>query len=129
MVDDLIPDDVRQFIFSFIESVAHLEGLLLLRADPQAAWRVDQVAGRLYIDKRQAAEVLAHLSANGFLNATGNQVPAYSYRPASAELAQTVDRVADYYSKYLIPMTNLIHSRPKPKIQQFADAFRLRKDK
>jgi DNA-binding MarR family transcriptional regulator len=129
MVDDLIPDDVRQFILRFIESVAHLEGLLLLRSDPQTAWTVDQVAGRLYIDKAQAAGVLAYLSANGFLNTTGSPVPAYSYRPASRELAQTVDRVAEYYSKYLIPVTNLIHSRPKPKIQQFADAFRLRKDK
>src|SRR5689334_18385544 len=110
MVDDLIPDDVRQFILRFIESVAHLEGLLLLRSDPQTAWTVDQVTGRLYIDKAQAAGVLAYLSTNGFLKTTGSPVPAYSYRPASMELAQTVDRVAEYYSKYLIPVTNLIHS-------------------
>ena len=129
MVDDLIPDDVRQFILRFIESVAHLEGLLLLRSEPQTEWTVDNVAGRLYIDKRQAADILALLSADGFLNAGGGSVPVYRYSPASTELAQTVDRVAEYYSKYLIPVTNLIHSRPKPKVQQFADAFRLRKDK
>jgi len=38
-----------------------------------------------------------------------------------------VDRIADVYSKYLIPVTNLIHSKPENKVQKFADAFNLRK--
>ena len=40
-----------------------------------------------------------------------------------------LERLAEIYAKHLVPVTNLIHSKPKPRIQEFADAFRLRKDK
>lgn len=129
MADDLIPDDVKQFVLENIDSVAHMEGLLLLRSDPQAEWTVEDAAKRLYINSEQATEILARLSANGFLIASASDVPVYKYLPHSAELAQMTDRTAEVYAKYLIPMTNLIHSKPKPRVQQFADAFRLRKDK
>jgi hypothetical protein len=34
MADDLIPDDVKEFILENIDSVAQLEGLPLLRGNP-----------------------------------------------------------------------------------------------
>lgn len=40
MAGDLIPDDVREFVIRHIESVAQLEALLLLRANPDRAWDV-----------------------------------------------------------------------------------------
>jgi len=39
-----------------------------------------------------------------------------------------LERTAEAYAKHLVPVTNLIHSKPKPRIQEFADAFRFRKD-
>jgi len=38
MVEGVIPEDVKQFIIQHIDSIAHLEGLLMCRADPQKAW-------------------------------------------------------------------------------------------
>jgi len=38
-----------------------------------------------------------------------------------------VERVADVYARYLVPVTNLIHAKPQIKVQKFADAFKLRK--
>jgi hypothetical protein len=38
-----------------------------------------------------------------------------------------VGEVVEAYSKYLIPVTNLIHSKPQTRVQQFAEAFKLRK--
>jgi hypothetical protein len=127
MADDLIPNDVKRFILDNIDSVAHMEGLLLLRSDPQTEWTIEEAAKRLYISSEQATDVLARLSATGFLIASASGV--YKYLPHSTELAQMGDCIAEVYAKYLIPVTNLIHSKPKPKVQQFADAFRLRKDK
>lgn len=132
MIDELIPDDVRQFILGKIDSVAQMEGLLLLRSNPEMEWGIEALAERLYIDRNQAATVLAHLYAQNFLSvkeAKGSDIRVYSYQPASPELGQMVDRVAETYSKYLVPITNLIHSKPQTRVQQFADAFKLRKRK
>ncbi|MEX0806196.1 MAG: hypothetical protein WD688_23180 [Candidatus Binatia bacterium] len=126
---ELIPHDVRQFVLDRIDSVAHLEALLLLRSKPDEEWSCQAVANRLYIDQRQTAELLTHLHADGFVTATAGQSPVYRYQPASMELQQMVDRLAQIYSKHLVPITNLIHSKPKKRVQEFADAFRLRKDK
>jgi hypothetical protein len=38
-----------------------------------------------------------------------------------------VERLAVLYARYLIPVTNIIHSSPRT-IRAFADAFKLRKD-
>ena len=39
-----------------------------------------------------------------------------------------VDRLAETYARYLVPVTKLIHDKT-PSIQKFADAFKFRKDK
>jgi hypothetical protein len=53
-----IPADVRRFLLAVIESVPHLEALLLLRADPLASWSPDAMAARLYIDESSASRLL-----------------------------------------------------------------------
>ncbi|MDQ6788232.1 MAG: hypothetical protein M3033_15615 [Acidobacteriota bacterium] len=127
MTDDLIPDDVRQFIVEKIDSVAELEGLLLLSRHSETVWNIEALAQRLYASHRQTEDVLAHLYSMGFLESGESEPLSYRYKPASPKLAEMVDRVAEIYSKYLVPVTNLIHTKPERKIQQFADAFKLRK--
>ena len=127
MADDLIPDDVRQFIVDKIDSVAELEGLLLLSRHPETEWSVQALAQRLYATQQQTENVLTHLYALGFLKATEGKSLSYHYQPISNNLAEMVDRVAEVYTKYLVPVTNLIHSKHETRIQQFADAFKLRK--
>ncbi len=129
MNDDVIPPEVRQFVLDRIDSVAHLEALLLLRSKPDEDWTCATVASRLYIDQRQTIDVLERLDAGGFVSASRKEIRVYRYHPASADLARMVDRLAEIYAKHLVPVTNLIHSKPKTRVQEFADAFRLRKDK
>lgn len=38
-----------------------------------------------------------------------------------------VDELVGLYGRLLIPITNLVHAKPR-RIRQFADAFRFRKD-
>jgi hypothetical protein len=42
-----IPEDLRRFVLTSIPSVPFLEALLLMRADPDHAWRRDTLAQRL----------------------------------------------------------------------------------
>jgi hypothetical protein len=87
------------------------------------------LAARLYISDEQTAELLLALCAQGFAAIDADNPAVYRFRPSSTELKTTLDRLAEIYAKHLVPVTNLIHSKPKSRIQQFADAFRLRKDK
>lgn len=127
MGEALIPDDVRDFLFRYIDSIAQLEALLLLRVDPGCAWSAETLAKRLYITTQEAAVVLERLTADSFLAAAPDALGDYQYRPASGELTTMIDRVATLYAKYLIPVTHLIHGKPRTRVQEFADAFKLRK--
>lgn len=125
MNDSVIPQDARQFLLKNIETIAQLEGLLLLRADPGSAWDAPAVARNLYIDEPEAAQVLERLAARGMLSVDGSR---YAYAPANPDIAAMIDQIAGLYGRYLIAITHVIHSRPKSRVQEFANAFRIRKD-
>jgi predicted ArsR family transcriptional regulator len=126
--EELIPPDIQQFIHHNIDSVAQLEGLLLLRADTQVEWTAEEVAQRLYVPANEAAENLNLLVARELIAASGRAMLRYRYAPRSIDQQVLVDRLADLYAKYLVPVTHLIHAKPKSRIQEFSDAFRLRKE-
>ena len=124
-----IPEDIRQLIVDSIDSVAHLEAILLLRGDPAEEWSAETVAKRLYITPTEAANVLAGLSEQGVLATNRQKPPAYRYSPHSPDLAQLIDRLAETYRQRLIAVTNLIHApKPNRNVRRFSDAFRLRRD-
>ena len=123
MMDESIPVDLREFILRYIDSVAHLEALLLLRANAETTWDIATIAQRLYTTEQQAAEVLTQLCADGLLACENDR---YRYGRQSAENLATIDRLAASYAKQLIPITNMIHGKPR-RIRQFADAFKFRK--
>lgn len=127
MDEALIPDEVRDFLLGHIDSIAQLEALLLLRDDPACAWSAETLAKRLYITTQEAAVVLERLATDSFLAAAPDALGDYQYHPASGELATMIDRVAALYAEYLIPVTHLIHAKPRTRVQEFADAFKLRK--
>jgi hypothetical protein len=129
MAEPVIPENIRLFILNRIDSVAQLEGLLLLRSKPDYEWSVPEVAQRLYVREADAAGILARLCTDGFLLMRGGAATAYQYSPASSELKALVDRVAETYAKHLVSVTNLIHGKPRKRVQEFADAFRLREEK
>jgi hypothetical protein len=124
---DLIPDDVKQFILENIDSVAQLEGLLLLRGNPDTPWNLEAISQRLFTNEQETTDLLEHLNLLGLVTIQKSQPSIYRYQPDTTELKTMVDQLAEAYRKYLIPVTNLIHSKPQLKIQQFADAFKLRK--
>ena len=128
MADEPIPDDIKRFIFKSIDSIAQLEALLLLRRQPQEAWNAQTLAKRLYISEQETSRLLDHLYAEGFLRLTSAEPPLYCYHPQPDELGQMVDHLAEAYAKHLVPVTNLIHAKSRTRIQEFADAFKLRKD-
>ena len=128
MAREPIPEDIRRFVLTSIVSVPYLEALLLLRNAPDQSWDRATVAQRLYVSEKAATELLTDLSAAGFIVVIGPETSLYRYHPSSDELREMIDRLAEAYAKNLIEVTNLIHSKTGKRAQQFADAFKWRKD-
>lgn len=120
-----IPDDVRRFVLGTMNSVPHLEALLLLHAQPTQCWSPADLARRLYIDEASVASVLVDLDEAQLVRETG---AGWCFHPLDAHLAATVDQLAAVYSRQVVAITELIHSSSDRRAQRFADAFRLRKD-
>lgn len=127
MDQKFLPDDVAQFVIDKIDSVAELEALLLLRNAPEREWTARVLSRRLYLGVKDAVDILAALSAKGLAFCKSGDSGAYEYQPGSPEIGQMVDRLCEIYSKEIVPVTNLIHSKSKTRVQEFADAFKLRK--
>jgi len=121
-----IPADVRRFLLAVIETVPHLEALLLLRADPSASWSSESMAARLYVDEPSAARLLADLKDNRLARWQADGQWCFDAR--DAEMVRIVDRLADVYARHVVEVAELIHSTSDRKAQRFADAFRWRKE-
>jgi hypothetical protein len=124
-----IPDDVRRFVLTSVPSVPYLEAALLLHGQPGQARSVAEVAARLYVPERTAAELLRALCNAGILQCTEVPEPRYQYSPNDAALAAAMDALARVYAENLVGITTLIHDATQRSAQRFSDAFRLRKDK
>lgn len=124
-----LSNDIRRFILTSVPSVPYLEAILLLRSDPDVGWDVPRLAARLYVAERQAAEVLTALAAASIAQGEGQgETALFHYAPATAELRERLDALAQAYSTNLVEVTDLVHTRTDKRAQQFADAFRWRKD-
>jgi hypothetical protein len=122
-----LPDDVRRFVLTSVPSVPYIESLLLLRRESASTWNASQLARRIYVPEAQAAQLLEALQASGVAAGVAGEENAYRYAP-EPELAGMLDRVATHYAANLLAVTDLIHSGLNRRANQFADAFRWRKD-
>lgn len=122
MTEDKIPEEVREFLLECIDSVAQLEALLLLRGSPRE-WDIPSLARRLYIEEREAAEILSSLVACELTVTDGT---LFRYHTRDHDHKCLVEQVATTYARYLVPVTRLIHEKG---IRNFANAFKFRKDK
>ena len=124
MADNPVPPEVRLFIFDCIESVAHLEALLLLKDTPEQDWDVSSLARRLYIGHAEATAILEHLTTCELAQRSG---AGFRYHTRDAERRRLIDALAESHARYLVPLTRLIHEKASG-IRKFADAFKFRKD-
>ena len=127
------PEELRRFVLTSIPSVPFLEALLLLRANPAQQWHGDTLAQRLYVRERTAQTLLDDLCRAGMIApctepGTAPEQQCFQYQPSSEGLRERIDALADWYARHLVEVTHLIHSSLDRKAQQFADAFKLRKD-
>ncbi len=126
--DEAIPADIQRFIATSIDSVPHLEAVLLLRYNAGAEWDAKMLAQQLYLSEKRSGELLESLCAAGFIVPSKENPLFYQYGPASSGMAEIIDRLSEAYMKHLVEVHNLIHSKINKQAQQFGDAFKWKKE-
>ena len=109
MAAQYVPGEVRDFILKHIASVAQIEALLLIWSSPEERWELRQVAARIYTSEAEAAKALDGLSADGLVVC----MDGVFRLNASAENVETIRRLQEVYARYLIPVTDVIHSKAR----------------
>lgn len=115
-------DALTTFVNKYITSVEQIEVLLLLLANPQRVWSVEEISAILRssvpsIQTRLTSLVKARL-------AVGAAEVGYRYA-ATGRLHALVEELSDQYGARRFSVIELVFSRPDP-ARSFADAFRLR---
>lgn len=119
--------DVDQFLNDQIETIPHLEALLLLWNSRPKEWPVDEMAKALYLPPETAKEILDDLVRRRLISAIlgTNESFRYDSEPEKDRLMSAVDST---YRRELIRITRMIHAKPSAAVRAFARAFRLKKD-
>lgn len=128
MEQNKISEDVLDFLVRRIDSVPHLEALLLLWESPNVAWTEGEVAARVYVSRDKAREILKDLARHGFI-LKAETSDGYLYQPAWDE-ALLLPKVAATYRQHLVHVASLIHAKANSgSVHEFARAFQfIRKD-
>jgi hypothetical protein len=127
MTDPLVPDpEVNAFLMSFIDTVPHLEALLLFWNSRPRPWSVDQMAKSLYIDASRAKIVLEDLHRYGLIGGAGQSDFLYDSTPEKDRVVGLID---ERYRRDLIGISTMIHAKPPAAIREFAKAFRFKKER
>lgn len=117
-----LPATLQAFIERRFTSAAQVEILLLLHREREG-WSAATVARELRFHPDQAQQLLTELAKNGLV---AHDVDIYHYAPRTAELAASVDALAEFYPSFRMAIISLIYSKPDRSIRDFSRAFRLR---
>jgi hypothetical protein len=117
--------EVDRFLLERVETVPHLEALLLLWNSRPKAWSAGAIADALYVSSDSARSILNDLARQNLIAAAGSAEYLYESESGRDRLVALVDLA---YRRELIRITRLIHSKPSAAVREFARAFRLRKE-
>jgi hypothetical protein len=123
-----IPDDVLRFLVDRIDTVPHLEALLLLWEGSGRPWTEAEIATRVYVDAETSRSLLQDLVRQRLVAAEEGPPTRYVYDPAWDETGELMPRLASTYARHLVRVAQLIHSKASPGVREFARAFQLKKD-
>lgn len=127
MTDEKRDSKVDQFILEQIDSVPHLEALLLIWNTRPKVWSSEEMARALFIRPEVAGKILDSLVQRDLIAIPSSGF--YSWLPFNEECTKLLEEIDAAYRKELVRISLMIHSKASPGVRDFARAFRLTKDK
>lgn len=125
MADAELLDPVFDFVDRNINSLEHLEILLLLAAT-ERRWTAADIFQRIQSSQSSVEQRLRSLVAAGFLAQDENNL--FYFAPKNADTRSLVARLADAYRTRHVPVIEAIYTRKSDSVRRFANAFKLKPD-
>jgi hypothetical protein len=120
---------VYRFILEEIDSVPHLEALLLLWNSRPLPWTREKLAERLYVTPSAAQELAQDLVRQHFAVSSEEDVARYSYDSRAEQTNRLIATLDATYRRKVVRISTLIHSKPSSSLRDFARAFRFTKER
>lgn len=121
--------DVYEFVLESIDSVPHLEALILLWNSRPVWWTREELASRLYVPLKQVEDLLRDLVRMELIAEAEGRPPKFSYLPKLERQNELLHSLDTAYRKDLVRISTMIHSKASSGVREFARAFRLRQEK
>jgi len=128
-VDQVNSERVDAFIVDEIDSVPHLEALLLLWRGAPQHFSAAEIARQLYISPGQGASIAEDLHRRGLIARDHSGSAGFFYDTQNESRNGLLAAVDATYRRELIRISGIIHCKPSAGVRAFANAFRFRKDK
>jgi len=121
-----ISDELLGFIARFIHSVEQIEILCIFARAPAKTWTEEEVFKEIQSSRTSVAANLGLFCGRllHFDAPTG-----YRFSPESPDLGRLALELVKTYHERRVTVINAIYREPVDPIRDFADAFKLRKDK
>lgn len=127
--ENITDDDVYRFVLLQIDTVPHLEALLILwRSRPQV-FTEHELAAQLFIDHGKVREIAKDLARADLISMDGNAPQRYGYQQGNDRLDALIDALASLYRRELVSISHLIHTKAPSAARDFARAFKFTKDR
>jgi predicted transcriptional regulator len=123
-----IPAEVRQFILTKIDSVPHLEALLLIWEQRTKTWTGKELARSLFIDQRAAKKIANDLLRRGWIKLRSEEQSGFVFDESWDPQEKMTKQLAETYRTKLVHVATLIHSNASVGVRDFAKAFDLKKE-
>lgn len=120
---------VDRFILAEIDSVPHLEALLLLFNSRPKAWSIDEMGQSLYVRNEVALKILDSLVQRNLIAAVPRTSEMFFYKEDDEYKNRLMEDVDAVYRKEVVRISSMIHSKAPAGLRDFARAFRIKKDK
>jgi predicted ArsR family transcriptional regulator len=118
--------EVDQFIADKIDTVPHLEALLLAWNKRPKAWSAEEMGEALYLTDEAAEKVLNDLVQQQLLEEVAPKQFRFRSSPQHDDLMVRLDAT---YRRELIRVTRMIHAKAPSALRDFARAFRFTREK
>lgn len=121
--------DVYEYILEKIDSVPHLEAIILLWNSRPVGWTSEELASRLYLPPDKVTGMLQDLIRGQLVQQNPGSPPRYSYLPRTEEQNEWMYQVDVAYRRELVRISTMLHSKTSSSVREFARAFRIKKDR
>lgn len=123
------PLAVRKFVFTYIDSVEQISILLLLRDNPSRNWTVEELTSQLRSSVSGIKKRLNELYERKVLQRDTSNDRYYRYLPFDEEIREEIEQLAVFNRTHPYKVLELIYSRQEKALQEFANAFKFKRDK